>query len=129
MVVSVGLLYRPSSVSSNPTTAMSSGTLTPSSTAARSTPFAALDIGDLVATDAGLQVMIRTSKTDRDSIGRIGAVPYLTGVCELSRDLERCDRAVQAFTRLGVVLGRAAGHPGIVRERQWDVLTRNKIGQ
>src|SRR2546421_6739517 len=40
MVVSVGLLYRPSSMSSNPTTAMSSGTLMPSSMAARRMPIA-----------------------------------------------------------------------------------------
>ncbi|GIH20808.1 site-specific integrase [Rugosimonospora africana] len=43
---------------------------------ARRSELAALDLGDLVVTDAGLQVTIRTSKTDRDSAGRIVALPY-----------------------------------------------------
>jgi site-specific recombinase XerD len=43
---------------------------------ARRAELAALDLGDLILTDAGLQVTIRVSKTDHDSAGRIVAVPY-----------------------------------------------------
>jgi site-specific recombinase XerD len=46
--------------------------------AARRSELAALDIDDLTFTTEGLQVTIRTSKTDRDSTGRTAALPYGT---------------------------------------------------
>lgn len=43
---------------------------------ARRSEIAALDIADLEFTDAGLQVLIRRSKTDQDAAGRPVALPY-----------------------------------------------------
>jgi len=43
---------------------------------ARRSELAALDIGDLRFTAEGVQVEVRTSKTDRDSRGRTAALPY-----------------------------------------------------
>lgn len=43
---------------------------------ARRSELAALDIADLRFTADGVQVEVRTSKTDRDSLGRTGALPY-----------------------------------------------------
>ncbi|MEV6635466.1 site-specific integrase [Actinoplanes sp. NPDC051470] len=42
----------------------------------RRSELAALDIADLNFTAEGVQVEIRTSKTDRDSLGRTAALPY-----------------------------------------------------
>ena len=43
---------------------------------ARRSELAALDIADLIFTAEGVQVEVRTSKTDRDSHGRTAALPY-----------------------------------------------------
>jgi len=43
---------------------------------ARRSELAALDIADLSFTVEGVQVEVRTSKTDRDSHGRTAALPY-----------------------------------------------------
>lgn len=43
---------------------------------ARRSELAALDIADLSFTLDGVQVEVRTSKTDRDSVGRTAALPY-----------------------------------------------------
>jgi site-specific recombinase XerD len=70
---------------------------------ARRSELAALDLGDLVITDAGLQVTIRTSKTDRDSAGRIVALPY-------GSHPDTCPvRVTQAWLALLAQHGRAAG--------------------
>lgn len=45
---------------------------------ARRSELAGLDIADLNFTGEGLQVEIRTAKTDRDSLGRTAALPYGT---------------------------------------------------
>lgn len=43
---------------------------------ARRSELAALDIADLAFTDDGLQVVVRRSKTDKESAGRYPALPY-----------------------------------------------------
>ncbi|MDG4797652.1 site-specific integrase [Micromonospora sp. WMMD1082] len=45
---------------------------------ARRSELAALDIADLAFTPDGLEVTVRTAKTDRDSIGRTAALPWGT---------------------------------------------------
>ncbi|MGC4808633.1 site-specific integrase [Micromonospora sp. DT233] len=45
---------------------------------ARRSELAALNIADLVFTSDGLEVTVRTAKTDRDSVGRTAALPWGT---------------------------------------------------
>lgn len=68
--------------------------------AARRSEIAALDITDLTITEAGVDVRIRSSKTDQDAKGRNTAVPYGT-------QPETCPvRCVQAWVS---ILGRNTG--------------------
>jgi site-specific recombinase XerD len=70
---------------------------------ARRAELAALDIEDLVVTDAGLQVTVRISKTDLDSTGRIVALPY-------GSHPETCPvRVTQAWQALLTEHGRTEG--------------------
>lgn len=70
---------------------------------ARRSEVAALNLADLAETDEGLEVTIRTSKTDHDSAGRTVAVPY-------GSHPDTCPvRTVRAWRAVLAAAGRHAG--------------------
>jgi site-specific recombinase XerD len=89
---------------------------------ARRSELAALDLPDLRSTPEGLEVLIRTSKTDKDSAGRIVAVPYGShpGTCPV--------RTVQAWIALLEHAGRSSG-PLFVRIDRHDHLGQVATGR
>jgi site-specific recombinase XerD len=88
----------------------------------RRAELAALDTDDLTVTEAGLQVTIRVSKTDRDSTGRIVALPY-------GSHPETCPvRVAQAWRALLAEHGRTAG-PLFVRIDRHGQLGRTPTGR
>jgi len=89
---------------------------------ARRAELAALDLDDLALTDAGLQVTIRISKSDHDSIGRIVALPY-------GAHPQTCPvRVAQAWLALLAEHGRADG-PLFVRIDRHGQLGRASSGR
>ncbi|MBM0224796.1 MULTISPECIES: tyrosine-type recombinase/integrase [Micromonospora] len=70
---------------------------------ARRSELAALNIADLTFTDDGLQVTIRRSKTDKDSLGRATALPYT------SRPATCPVRNMQAWLDTLATLGETSG--------------------
>ena len=90
--------------------------------AARRSELAALNIEDLNETAEGIEVLIRTSKTDRESAGRTVAVPRgaRTGTCPV--------KAVQAWLALLAGHGRTSG-PLFLRVDRWGQLGRAPSGR
>lgn len=87
---------------------------------ARRSELAALDIVDVQLLAEGLQVRVRTSKTDRDSAGAAVAVPYgsLARTCPVRTTLAWIDALAEIGITSGPLLravdryGRPAGSPG-----------------
>jgi integrase len=89
---------------------------------ARRGELAALDLGDLTLKPEGIEVIIRISKTDKDSAGRTVAIPYGT-------HLDTCPvRTVLAWREHLAADGRAAG-PLFVRIDRHGVLGRASSGR
>ncbi|QOS58149.1 tyrosine-type recombinase/integrase [Thermobifida fusca] len=86
---------------------------------ARRSELAGLDIADVRAVSEGLQVRVRTSKTDRESAGAIVAVPYgsLARTCPVRTTLAWIDALRERGITDGPLLravdryGRPAGSP------------------
>jgi integrase len=69
---------------------------------ARRSELASLDLADLTESEEGFEVLVRFSKTDKDSVGRTVAIPYGT-------DPHTCPvRTLKAW----LALLRASGHTG-----------------
>jgi len=98
---------------------------------ARRSELADLDLADLTEVDAGLEVVIRVSKTDRDSAGRVTVLPYGTHPATCPVRVARTWRTTLAD--LGITTGpllravdrhgHLAGTPGAAGPRTTGALT------
>jgi len=89
---------------------------------ARRSELAGLDLGDLTLKAEGIEVLIRVSKTDKDSAGRTVAIPYGT-------HLDTCPvRTVLAWRDHLADAGRTSG-PLFVRIDRHGVLGRASSGR
>ena len=89
---------------------------------ARRSELAGLDVGDLTETPAGLEVLVRVSKTDKESQGRLVAVVY-------GSNIDTCPvRALQAWLALLAEHGHTEG-PLFLRVDRWGQLGRAPSGR